>query len=141
MSRSGKQLKKDAAANDFEASSIVNTSGKHCGDTGLHQLPTSSYHLDAKLDKLQVVVAGQGQCITDLETNAEEVSQHLQQFEATCSALQEDKCLKSKLSDLEGHSRRQNIQIVGLPESIEGAEPTAFFSDRVPSLFNSIDIR
>lgn len=41
----------------------------------------------------------------------------MQQFEATCSALQEDKWLKSKLSDLEGHSRRQNILIVGLPAS------------------------
>ncbi len=108
---------------------------KHCGSAERHRaslaadFKSSFASLETKLDKIQAVVSGQGQRITDLESNAEEVSQHLQQLEATCSAMQEDnKWLKSKLSALEGRIRRQNIRILGLPESVEGSRPTAFFS-------------
>ena len=92
--------------------------------------------MDAKLDKIQAVVSGQGKGITDLEENAEAVCGRLEQLEATCSSLQEDnKSLKSKLSDLEGRSRRQNFHLVGLPESLEGARPTSFFSKLLVKVF------
>ena len=68
--------------------------------------------------KIQAVVSGQGQRITDLESNAEAVCGRLEQLEATCSSLQEDnKSLKSKLSHFEGRNLRHNICIMGLPES------------------------
>lgn len=138
MSRSGKQTKKDTVAED---SAVFTSNAASISVEGISDLlerhrvslaadfKSSFASLEAKLDKVQVVVAGQGQHITDLESKAEEVSQHLQQLEAKCSVLQNDnKWLKLKLSDLVGHSKRQNIRIVGLPESVEGARPTAFFS-------------
>ena len=82
------------------------------------------------------MVSGQGKRITDLEENAEAVCGRLDQLEATCSSLQEDnKSLKSKLSNLEGRSRRQNVRIVGLQESLEGARPTAAFSQLLVEVF------
>lgn len=36
--------------------------------------------------------------------------------------------LKHKVPDLEACSKRPKIQIIGLPESIEGPRPSAFFS-------------
>lgn len=138
MSKSGKQPKRDAAADNSAAcaSSAANMSARNISDLlERHRallaadFKSSFTSLESKLDKIQTVVSGQAQRMTDLESNTEEVSQHLQQLEATCSWLQEDnKWLKSKLSDLEGRSRRQNIRIVGLPESVEGSRPTAFFS-------------
>ncbi|KAI4806601.1 hypothetical protein KUCAC02_017419 [Chaenocephalus aceratus] len=40
----------------------------------------------------------------------------------------------AKTADLEARSRRKNIRITGLPESIEGPRPTAFFSDLLTQL-------
>ncbi|KAI4787850.1 hypothetical protein KUCAC02_036214, partial [Chaenocephalus aceratus] len=69
------------------------------------------------------------QRIHSLEANANEVDQRLQQLENACSALKGDnETLNTKVADLEGRSRRQNLRIIGLPESIEGPRPSAFFS-------------
>lgn len=56
--------------------------------------------------------------------------QCFRELEARCAALAErtDKLL-AKTSDLESRSRRNNIRIVGLPESIEGPRPTVFFAE------------
>ncbi|KAJ3595055.1 hypothetical protein NHX12_004360 [Muraenolepis orangiensis] len=43
--------------------------------------------------------------------------------------------LKAKNIDLEGRSRRNNLRIIGLPESIEGPRPTAFYSEVLVKLF------
>ena len=100
------------------------------------EFKSSFASMDAKLDSIQAVVSSQGKRITDLEENAETVCGRLEQLEATCSSLQEDnKLLKAKLSDLEGRSRRQNVRIVGLPESFEGTRPTAFFSELLVEVF------
>ncbi|KAI4790022.1 hypothetical protein KUCAC02_034878 [Chaenocephalus aceratus] len=45
-------------------------------------------------------------------------------LEATCATLTD--CWP-KVTDLESRSRRNNIRIVGLPESIEGPPPSTFF--------------
>ncbi|KAK7895737.1 hypothetical protein WMY93_021062 [Mugilogobius chulae] len=71
------------------------------------------------------IFALRGKRISDLESNAEDVSQRLANLDATCESLKKDnKQLKPKLCDLEGRSRRQNLRIVGLPESVEGPRPT-----------------
>ena len=36
--------------------------------------------------------------------------------------------LQAKILDLEGRSRRNNIRIIGLPESVEGIRSTEFFA-------------
>lgn len=149
MSKSTKSSKKDAAAE----SSTAGASGANGASGALtaaqvsdlleqyrvklaDDLKSSFDTLVTKLDKIQAEVSGHGQRISDLESNAEGVSQRLEQLEATCASLREDNTLlKSKLSDLEGRSRRQNIRIVGLPESVEGPRPTAFFSQLLVEVF------
>ncbi|CAM4609735.1 unnamed protein product [Leuciscus chuanchicus] len=43
--------------------------------------------------------------------------------------------LKSKLNDLEGRSRRNNIRIVGIPEGAEKGRPTEFVAELIKQLF------
>lgn len=43
--------------------------------------------------------------------------------------------LKTKNIDLEGRSRRNNIRIIGLPESIEGPRSTTIFSEVLMEIF------
>lgn len=45
--------------------------------------------------------------------------------------------LAAKVADLEGHSRRNNIRIIGLPESIKGPRPKTFFSDLLVDLLGN----
>ena len=53
-----------------------------------------------------------------------------------CAALADSNTkLAAKVVDLEGRSRRNNIRIIGLPESIEGPRATAFFSDMLVEVF------
>ncbi|KAI4806528.1 hypothetical protein KUCAC02_017348 [Chaenocephalus aceratus] len=57
----------------------------------------------------------------------------LSTLEPTCAELAASNAkLRAKTADLEARSRRKNIRIIGLPESIEGPRPTAFFSDLLP---------
>ncbi|KAK1902657.1 Omega-amidase NIT2, partial [Dissostichus eleginoides] len=49
-------------------------------------------------------------------------------LEATCATLTDSNAkLLAKVTDLESRSRRNNIRIVSLPESIEGPHPSTFF--------------
>ncbi|KAI4803380.1 hypothetical protein KUCAC02_006929 [Chaenocephalus aceratus] len=92
--------------------------------------------LTTTLDGLNSTVAGHGERIGSLEDNSNEVDRRLQHLENACSTLQQDNVLlKTKLADLEGRSRRQHIRIIGLPESLEGPRPTAFFSQLLVDVF------
>lgn len=85
--------------------------------------------LASTLDSIQSTINDHGERIDSIEVNATLVDQRLQQLEGAYTALQKDNdLLKQKVADLEGRSRRQNIRIIGLPESIEGPRPSAFFS-------------
>lgn len=60
--------------------------------------------LITKLDTLQSVFSDQCQRITELEKHAEVVCKCLEQLESVHSSiLEQNKLLKAKLSDLEGH--------------------------------------
>ena len=86
--------------------------------------------LEKKLDGIKVSVVDQGERIVSLETNAELIDERLARLEAANAKLLKDNVwMKTKLSSLEGHSRRSNVRIVGVPESAEaGTQPTTFFS-------------
>lgn len=43
--------------------------------------------------------------------------------------------LKSKLNDLDGQSRHNNIGIVGIPEGAEKGRPTDFVAELIKQLF------
>ncbi|KAI4818789.1 hypothetical protein KUCAC02_004089 [Chaenocephalus aceratus] len=85
--------------------------------------------LEAKLDFVQETVTDHGNRLTSLEANANQLSDKMEELEAKCAAMEGSyNKLKAKAIDLESRSRRNNIRITGLPESIEGARPTDFFS-------------
>lgn len=88
------------------------------------------------MENINSTVAAHDQRISCLESGLAEVTQHLEHLETACAGLtKENEWLRSKMSDLEGRSRRQNIRIVGLPESIEGPRPTNFFSEMLAEVF------
>ncbi|CAM4557278.1 unnamed protein product [Leuciscus chuanchicus] len=66
----------------------------------------------------------------DLEASLSGVKSTL----AANSSRIENTSLKSKVTDLEARSRRQNIKIAGLPENVEKGNPTQFVSGLLPSL-------
>ena len=81
--------------------------------------------LETKLDTMQSKVDDQDICLLSLEANANAVSDSIR--ETSCSAQANDNAkLQAKVVDLEG--RRNNIRIIGLPESVEGSRPTEFFA-------------
>lgn len=95
----------------------------------ISEFKTSFKVLNEKIDGLQATVSGHNDRLTSLEENAETLHQRLEKVEATCDLLQtNNQRLQAKLTDLEGRSRRSNVRLVGLPEGIEGAQPTKFFS-------------
>lgn len=76
--------------------------------------------------------------VSALLKKTNELDLRLQQLEFACSTPQQDNVLlKAKLADLEGHSRRQNIRIIGLPESLKGSRPTVFFSQLLVDVFGT----
>ncbi|KAI4800797.1 hypothetical protein KUCAC02_007095 [Chaenocephalus aceratus] len=80
--------------------------------------------LEAKLDRIQATVSDHGQTIASLESNANLQDERMLALEATCATLTDSNVkLLAKVTDLESRSRRNNIRIVGLPESIEGPHP------------------
>lgn len=82
--------------------------------------------IETKLDGIQSTVNNHEQRISDVEYGLND----LQRLEAQVIALADDNAkLKAKVLDLEGRSRRCNLRLIGLPESIEGTRPTVFFSN------------
>ena len=85
--------------------------------------------LETKLDTMQSKVDDQDIRLLSLEANANAVSDSIRELVTSCSALANDNAkLQAKVVDLEGRSRRNNIHIIGLPESVEGSRPTEFFA-------------
>lgn len=92
--------------------------------------------LEEKLTQTQATVKDHGQRIISVESNANLLEQRIHSLEEKCVVLTDSNAkLAAKAADLEGRSRRNNIRIIGLPESIEGPRPTAFFSDLLFELF------
>ncbi|KAI4813787.1 hypothetical protein KUCAC02_003015 [Chaenocephalus aceratus] len=91
--------------------------------------------LEAKLNQTQTTVAEHGEQIDSLETNANLKDQRVRMLKEKCAVLADSNAkLAAKTADLEGRSRRNNIRIIALPESIEGPRPTTFFSELLVEL-------
>ena len=118
----------DATSGGVSMSALASLLEAHKTDL-VTEFKTSFSALEAKIDLVQATVSSHGQRITSLETNADSVEERLLSLEATCTELTAStEKLKAKAADLEARSRRNNIRIIGLPESIEGPRPTDFFS-------------
>lgn len=101
-----------------------------------HEFKTTFSQLDLKLDQTRLAVEDQDQHVSSHELVAEDLSQRVVELESICSTLRDDNArLKAKVTDLESRSRRQNIRILGLPESIESGRPTEFFSKLLYEVF------
>uniref|UniRef100_A0A674P7S6 Transposase element L1Md-A101/L1Md-A102/L1Md-A2 n=1 Tax=Takifugu rubripes TaxID=31033 RepID=A0A674P7S6_TAKRU len=120
-SKSAKQNKKDstppdaATANEFSMAALTSLLDRHKADLAAEFKTAFTVH---------------GQRIASLETNADSVDGCLLGLEATCAELTAaNEKLKAKTADLEGRSRRNNVRIIGLPESIEGPRPTQLLGE------------
>ncbi|KAL2099486.1 hypothetical protein ACEWY4_003880 [Coilia grayii] len=70
---------------------------------------------DDTIRELEHAASDQGDCINELEDLVQTLKKQVSQLNAKCE-------------DLEGHSRRNNIRLVGIPEGVEGPNPTEFVS-------------
>ncbi|KAI4830209.1 hypothetical protein KUCAC02_001859 [Chaenocephalus aceratus] len=130
--RSGKKEQSSVpAANggDFNMTALANQLEQHRNAISADFKATIST-LEAKLDCIQTTVSDHTHSINSLESNANEQDGRIQSLESMCAKLAENNTkLQAKLTDLESRSRRNNIRIIGLPESIEGPHPSSFFSE------------
>lgn len=100
-------------------------------------LKNSFAALESRLQKIQTTVSDHRQRIVSLETSLESDDQRIRALEAQVVALTDSNSkLLAKTSDLKSRSRRNNIRIIGLPESIEGPTPTMFFSKLLVELLS-----
>ena len=54
----------------------------------------------------------------------------MQLLESQLTNIADDNAkLKAEVTDLEGRSRRCNVRLIGVPETVEGTKPTIFFSN------------
>ncbi|KAI4806458.1 hypothetical protein KUCAC02_017283 [Chaenocephalus aceratus] len=135
-----KQVKKDSmptenvATSDVSMESLTSLLESHKVSLST-EFKTIIAALESKMYLIHATISDHGQRITSLESNADLVDGRLSTLEATCAELAASNAkLRAKTADLETRSRRKNIRIIGLPESIEGPRPTAFFSDLLPQL-------
>ena len=97
---------------------------------------TSISTLESKLDRVHATVSDHTQKIASLEANSTLQDERLLTLEAFCAKLTDSNAkLLAKVTDLESRSRRNNIRVVGVPESVEGPRPTAFFADLLKEVF------
>lgn len=84
--------------------------------------------LEAKIDLIQSTILDHNHRITLLGINANVTERCLFALEKTCLVLSENNAkVKSKVTDLDLHSRWNNIRIVDLPKATEGPRPFSFF--------------
>lgn len=94
--------------------------------------------LSAQISADRAIINQHQEAIQQLETAANDTQERMEKLESTCAALLEsNEELKAKLDDLENRSRRNNIRIIGLPENIEGPQPTAFIDTLLREIFGA----
>ena len=95
--------------------------------------------LEGKLDGISTTVTANSFKLTALETSVNDQDRRLSVLEEKTSTLTTSNAkLAAKVLDLESRSRRNNIRVIGLPETIEGTQPTAFFSNMLGEVFGDV---
>lgn len=94
--------------------------------------------LESTLSQTLVSLSEVTSRVTELEKANADYEGRISELEAHCRDWFETcKSLSSKLDDLEGRSRRQNIRIIGLPEKVEEGRPTQFVADFLVKILGS----
>lgn len=134
-SKRDEQKKEDSTSSTITTATLTAMLADH--KTSLQAVfKTSFSKLETKLDNIQTTLLDHQQRLSSLEGSATTTSQDVQAMEMKLiTVAEENAMLKAKLTDLESRSRRNNIRIVGLPEGIEGPQPTAFFSQLLLEVF------
>lgn len=102
----------------------------------LAEIKKSFEEVNGKLDGLQEIINTHDERLNSLEDNAETFCQRIAEVEACCERLQADNAkLRSRLTEMEGRSRRNNVRLIGLPEGIEGPRPSEFFPKLLQDVF------
>lgn len=136
-----KQSKKETAKNealatssDLNMSALANLLDQHRASLSA-EFKAAISTLEVKLDQVQTKVLEHDQKLNCIDTAMNDFNERIQALESTCATLADSNAkLKAKAADLESRSRRNNIRIIGLPESIEGGHPTTFFSELLHSI-------
>ncbi|CAB1434119.1 unnamed protein product [Pleuronectes platessa] len=119
---------------DAESSSILLVAIESMNKTMTDRFDT----LEATLASTQASLVSLGNRMTEIEGANSSYDLRLSQVEQACMQMQtENHTLRSKVIDLEAHSRRQNIKIVGLPEKIEKNRPVEFLEKFIPERYYS----
>lgn len=78
-----------------------------------------------------------GERITEVEGRVSALEDSLGPMDSKMKALEQQVAdLSEHVDDLENRGRRKNIRIVGLPEGVEGDNPTRFFESWLPKILN-----
>ncbi|MGH0136304.1 UNVERIFIED_CONTAM: hypothetical protein FKN15_032345 [Acipenser sinensis] len=86
--------------------------------------------IQSALDAIRLTIDSYGQRLNSMEHSLSDKGDRISTLEAICATLAADnESFKAKLDDLEHHSRRQNLRIIGLPESMDSQQPVKFISD------------
>lgn len=102
----------------------------------LADIHASFNRIDGKLDALQQSLDSHDTRLTSLEDHTGSLDDRLGRLEASCLKLQADNDkLRAKVTDLEGRNRRSNLRLVGVPESLEGPQPSKFFAQMLQDVF------
>ena len=92
-------------------------------------LDTALAPISSALDNVKQTTDSHSQRIQSLEDHLSEYSDRIVALERTVSDLQGDnKKLLAKASDLEDRSRKCNLKVVGICETLEGDDPVGFMS-------------
>lgn len=74
--------------------------------------------------------------LTSLESATSEWTTSLQALEPAVASLQNEiAALRAKCTDLECRSRRSNLRLLGIPEGMEGPQPTKFVAETLKEIF------
>lgn len=113
---------------------------KNMQDTILGTINTRFDLLEVKFESLQsshnLLVGRMDEvdtAVTDHETRLSAAEDAIIGLRKECASL------RSKVNDLEGRSRRNNIKFVGIPEGEEKGNPTEFVSTLIPKLLGEIN--
>lgn len=107
-------------------------------------LDSINKRFDRLEEKLEILTNNQTALTNRVEEVEEQVSDHERRILVLEQKLIEtqrtNEKLSAKINDLEGHSRRNNIKIVGIPEGEESGRPTEFVTGLIPKLFGASNL-
>uniref|UniRef100_H2ZSQ1 L1 transposable element RRM domain-containing protein n=1 Tax=Latimeria chalumnae TaxID=7897 RepID=H2ZSQ1_LATCH len=120
----------------------------HSMELVLRDIQQSNSHTEEKINEINSSISNMDKkmevftkWLDDAEHRIGNMEDAVQALETTIQQLQENIVkLQDKTKDLENHSRRCNLRLVGLPEGEEGKDPISFLKDWLPSFFNLPDL-